>query len=307
MYNFNHLYYFYITAKAGRVASAASHLKISQPSLSSQLRVLEEALDLKLFKKKGRTNELTEAGSFIYGYCRQMFELSEQMREGASNRLSAVMRRMHIGVSDEIDRSFVVEIISQFLKNHGLAQRPSVVVTSGTHSKLMNMLRFRELDAVISELAPTDLDFHLLSRAEVPVALVCSAKWKTRTSTSKLRPAEAIRELVGREDAEWVMPPERFRLRSDTDSFFANNALKGRVVFESDVMESIIRSVIDEVGLAFLPVLYIVREMKEKSLQVLGPKGGYWKYRLWLTCHKQNRDELVMTSLARSFTSVCAP
>ena len=51
MYNFNHLYYFYVTAKSGGVNAAAQHLRISQPSLSSQLKVLERSLDLRLFEK----------------------------------------------------------------------------------------------------------------------------------------------------------------------------------------------------------------------------------------------------------------
>ena len=67
MYNFNHLYYFYITARSGGVNVAAKHLRISQPSLSSQLRVLERALDVRLFQKVGRQNQLTQTGSIIYG------------------------------------------------------------------------------------------------------------------------------------------------------------------------------------------------------------------------------------------------
>src|SRR6187455_2202100 len=107
MYNYNHLYYFYVTAKSGGVGVAAKHLRISQPSLSSQLKVLESTLDTRLFRKVGRNNQLTEAGSIIYGYCRQMFEISEEMEEMISSRVPSAARRIHIGVSDEVDRPFV--------------------------------------------------------------------------------------------------------------------------------------------------------------------------------------------------------
>jgi LysR family transcriptional activator of nhaA len=66
MYNFNHLYYFYVTAKSGGVTAAAGHLRISQPSLSTQLKVLESELGLKLLQKTGRTVELTREGLVIY-------------------------------------------------------------------------------------------------------------------------------------------------------------------------------------------------------------------------------------------------
>src|SRR5687768_153343 len=98
MYNFNHLYYFYVTAKSSGVKEAAKHLRISQPSLSSQLRVLETAMDVKLFNRVGRNNKLSLAGSIIFGFCRQMFEISEEMSELLTREIPSASRRVHIGV-----------------------------------------------------------------------------------------------------------------------------------------------------------------------------------------------------------------
>src|SRR3954462_12375415 len=162
MYNFNHLYYFYVTARSGGVNAAAKHLRISQPSLSSQLKVLERSLDVRLFHKVGRNNHLTPAGSVVYGFCRQMFELSEEMGELISKKVPSASRRIHIGVSDEVDRPFVVEVVSLFLKQHGLIQRPKVTVVSGTHEQLTERLRFRELDALVTQLAMIDPELHNL-------------------------------------------------------------------------------------------------------------------------------------------------
>src|ERR1700722_11820513 len=105
MYNFNHLYYFYVTAKSGGVTTAAGHLRISQPSLSSQIKVLERSLGLKLFQKTGRTIELTREGLVLFGFCRQMFELSEEMSEALLKKVPSASRKIHIGISDEVDRT----------------------------------------------------------------------------------------------------------------------------------------------------------------------------------------------------------
>jgi len=305
MYNFNHLYYFYVTAKSGGVTLAAKHLRISQPSLSSQIKVLERSMDLRLFQRVGRNNQLTQAGAVIYGFCRQMFEISEEMGELISKKIPSSSRRIHIGVSDEVDRPFVVEVVSLFLKKHGLAQRPKVTVISGTHEQLAERLRFRELDAVVTQLAMIDPDLVNLERAEVPVALTCSMKWKMRSNTQKLKAAAAVREIIGGEEAQWLMPSARYKLRMETDQFFELNQLKGRIVFESDVIASLVRSVIDEIGLAFLPLIYVAREIREKSVRVIGPKEGYWKYRVWLTCHSQNKDDVLLKALSRSFKEIC--
>lgn len=305
MYNYNHLYYFYITAKSGGATAAAKHLRISQPSLSSQLKVLEQTLDVRLFHKVGRNNQLTQAGSVIYGFCRQMFEISEELGELLSKRVPSATRRIHIGVSDEVDRPFVVEVVSLFLKKHGLAQRPKVTVVSGSHDQLVERLRFRELDAVVTQSAMIDPELENLERAEVPVVLTCSHKLHVRAGKARIKAADAIEKIVGGKDAQWLMPSSRFKLRAEIDQFFESNQLKGRIVFESDVIASLVRSVIDEVGLAFLPLLYVAREIREKSVRVIGPKNGYWKYRVWLACHGQNKDDALIKALSRSFKEIC--
>jgi LysR family transcriptional regulator, transcriptional activator of nhaA len=303
MYNYNHLYYFFVTAKCGGVSLAAKHLRISQPSLSSQLKVLEGNLDTRLFQKVGRKNQLTPAGSVIFGLCRQMFDISDELGELIARRVPSASRRIHIGVSDEVDRPFVIEVVSLFLKKHGLAQRPKVMVVSGTHEQLSDRLRFRELDAVVTPMVMIDPELENLERAEVPVVLASSSRVKL---TLKQKGKKLSPSVVGIEGTQWLMPSARFKLRAEIDQFFEANELKGRIVFESDVIASVVRSVIDEIGVAFLPLIYVAREIREKSIHVVGPKSGYWKYRVWLTCHSQNKNDLLIKALARSFKEICA-
>jgi LysR family transcriptional activator of nhaA len=305
MYNFNHLYYFYVTAKSGGVSAAARHLRISQPSLSSQIKVLEQTLDVRLFQKVGRNNQLTPAGTSIYGLCRQMFEISDELGELISKRVPSASRRIRIGVSDEVDRPFVVEVVSLFLNKHGLSQRPKVTIVSGNHEQLAERLRFRELDAVVTQMSMIDPELENLVHAEVPVALTCSTQWKSRIKRKNLNGADAIMEAVGGENAQWLMPSSRFKLRVETDLFFEKHQLKGRIVLDSDVIASLVRSVIDEIGVAFLPLIYVAREIREKSIHVIGPKNGYWQYRVWLTSHRQNKDDALIKDLSRSFKEIC--
>ena len=236
---------------------------------------------------------------------RQMFELSEEMTESILKKVPSATRRIHIGVSDEVDRPFIVEVVSLFLKNQSLSERPKITMVAGTHAQLVERLRFREIDIMISELAMTDPDLTNLSRAEVPVALVCSSQWKMKSKEKNLNANAAIDEIVGGDTAQWVMPSTRFKLRAEIDQFFEINQLKGRVVFESDVMASLVRSVIDEIGLTFLPLLYIGREVREKSIRLLGPKNGYWKYRVWLVCNRQNYADKLVQSFSESFAQIC--
>lgn len=66
MINYNHIYYFYEVARFNSVTKAAEHLRLSQPSLSIQIKTLEQQLGFKLFEKKGRNIVLTDRGQRLY-------------------------------------------------------------------------------------------------------------------------------------------------------------------------------------------------------------------------------------------------
>lgn len=307
MYNYNHLYYFYMTVKAGGVTNAAKKLLISQPSLSGQLKVLEDVLQKKLFRKVGRKNELTREGALIYGFCRQMFELSEEMHESITEDIPHASRRVYIGVSNEIAHSFVVEIISHFLKKYTPQLRPKVMMISGTHEKLSDQLKFREIDVLVSQLAVKSPDLENLKKVEVPVNLVCTINKKLGARKRYVNISNALKIIEEVGIHRWVVPSPGFKLRAEIDDFFEVNSLKGDIVFESDVVESLTRSVVDKVGISFLPLIYIPKELEHKSLYSFGPKKGYWKYRIWIACHEKSKNDHLVNSLSHSFQEVCNP
>lgn len=305
MYNFNHLYYFFITAQSGGVTKAAKRLRISQPSLTSQLKTLERALDLKLFEKVGRHNELTESGLVIQRYCDAIFGAAEEMDQFVRKRVPSSTRRIRVGVSHEVDRPFVVEAVGLFLKQQPHDQRPKVTVVAGQYGQLVERLRFKELDAVFSERPMPGSGLVYLSRVEVPVVLACSARLKIPRKLKNLRADLLAAETAAAGLSQWVMPSEKFKLRDETDQFFVHHALEGRIIFESDVMSSVVRSVADDLGVAFLPLLYINNEIQDKSIQVLGPKQGYWKHTIWLVSNPQGEADSLILSLAQTFRKVC--
>lgn len=307
MYNFNHLYYFYMTVKSGGVTLAANHLSISQPSLSSQLGVLESFLQTKLFKKVGRKNELTPEGSIIYGFCRQMFEISEEMHESIQESIPYASRKISIGVSYEMAHSFVVEIVSKFLSKFNENLRPKVNMISGSYEKLTEKLRFREVDAVVCPQAMTHPELESLKRIQIPVNLVSSSKLKIPRSYSHRKIEDILRHLGKKDHINWVQPSMDQKLRSEINSYLEDNFLKGRTAFESDVVESLVRSVVDNMGVALLPKIYVAKELKEKTLRCFGPQKGYWSHSIWLSSHSNNSDDYLIQALIEAFEEACLP
>jgi LysR family transcriptional activator of nhaA len=307
MYNYNHLFYFYITAKSGGVTNAAKHLRLSQPSLSSQLKILEQSLDIKLFNKVGRKNELTESGETVYGLCRKMFELADEMNQLVSNRLPVSSRRLKIGISEEVDRSFVVEVVSLFLKQQCFAEAPNITLVSGSREQLTDRLRFKEIDILVSELAVIDPEINKIAYAEIPVVLTCSSN----TDMSGIliddnqTPQELVQLIAQNKNFHWVLPSNKLKLRNEIDNFLESKDIVSKIALVTDSTSSLVRAVKDEIGFSFLPLNYITQELQENSIQIVGDKSGYWKYRVWLVCQQHNKNDEIIKSLARSFKDVC--
>ena len=77
--NYHHLLYFWAVAKEGGLRRASEKIRISEPSISAQIRLLEADLGGRLFQRKGRTLELTDLGQFVLGYADEIFSLGTEL------------------------------------------------------------------------------------------------------------------------------------------------------------------------------------------------------------------------------------
>jgi Transcriptional regulator len=64
--NYNHLYYFWHVYKEGSVVGAAEALYLTPQTITGQIKALEERLQGKLFKRKGRGIEPSELGNWYF-------------------------------------------------------------------------------------------------------------------------------------------------------------------------------------------------------------------------------------------------
>jgi LysR family transcriptional activator of nhaA len=98
--NYHHLRYFWTMAKEGSLARAAAQLHVSQPSISEQIRELEE----KLFQREGRNNRLTEAGQVVFRYADEIFALGRELMNAVKQRPGAREFRFYVGVVDSFPK-----------------------------------------------------------------------------------------------------------------------------------------------------------------------------------------------------------
>src|SRR4029453_10287574 len=86
--NYHHLLYFWTVAWEGGISKAADRLRLSQPTISAQVKTLEAALGERLFQRKGRTLVLTEVGRLVERYADEIFTVGRELLETLKGRPS---------------------------------------------------------------------------------------------------------------------------------------------------------------------------------------------------------------------------
>jgi LysR family transcriptional activator of nhaA len=147
--NYKHLLYFWVTAKAGGVMRAGEQLHTTPQTLSGQIKLLEDWLGRKLFKKAGRNLELTEDGRLALGYADQIFALGAE--------LEAAVRAAHdgkkvldfkVGVADSVTKSVAYRLLEPAL---AIAEPVRLICSEGKFPDLLAQLALNRLDLVIAD------------------------------------------------------------------------------------------------------------------------------------------------------------
>ena len=75
----NKLRYFYLAVKFQSFSKAAAELEITQSAVSQAISALESSLGRALLHRQKRTFRLTPYGRRLYGHCREIFSLAQEM------------------------------------------------------------------------------------------------------------------------------------------------------------------------------------------------------------------------------------
>jgi DNA-binding transcriptional LysR family regulator len=148
-----HLRYFVAVAEELHFRRAAERLHVAQPAVSEQVRKLEQELGVKLFDRSHRSVELTVAGAALLEEARHVLRQAEVAKQAARNAGDLATTRLRIGYLLD---SLPASVPRALRRLAGSAPRVHVDLTTGPALRLIDEVRERRLDAVITSLpAPT--------------------------------------------------------------------------------------------------------------------------------------------------------
>ena len=106
---------FAAVVKYGSFTKAAEKLYISQPTISTHIRTLEEELGRQLILRTTKSIEVTEKGREVYGYVTNILELRERMVRACAGE---ARRIIHLGASTIPSAYILPEILPEFGQLH---------------------------------------------------------------------------------------------------------------------------------------------------------------------------------------------
>lgn len=114
------LKYFLTIAGEQNVSRAADIIHITQPTLSRQIKELEDELGVELFdrSKQNRKFLLTDEGIRFYNYAREIVDLSEKTIEEFRTNNSELYGKIYIGAGETASISTVAKAFYNIKKNH---------------------------------------------------------------------------------------------------------------------------------------------------------------------------------------------
>ncbi len=145
--NFNHFYYFYIVAKEGSVKVAAEKIHVSQPTVSDQIKLLEEFFDCKLFERKNRGLHLTAEGVVALEYAERAFGLAREVTSRLRHKVKLPKTTLDIGMSLNMTPYFIYDSLLPFFDHHDF----TVNIVENERHLLMAELEEGNIDFMVSD------------------------------------------------------------------------------------------------------------------------------------------------------------
>ena len=146
--NYHHLFYFYMVAKLGTITRASEELMLAPPTISTQIKCLEDVLGEELFRRVGRKLVLTEMGQKVFAYAEEIFSLGSELMNVIKQRPTGHPLRINVGIADVLAKVVVRELLMPVFE---MDQSVHVVCREGGLDRLLTELAHFRLDVVLSD------------------------------------------------------------------------------------------------------------------------------------------------------------
>ena len=139
---------FHAVASEGSFTRAAAALRVTQPTISAEVKELEDAYGVKLFERIGRGVEITELGKALHEITRRQFGVETEAEQLLLSARGLVRGQLRLAADAPYH---VIPLLSAFTRRY-----PGIKLTlafGNSHEVLAGLLERRSDVAVLADLA----------------------------------------------------------------------------------------------------------------------------------------------------------
>jgi DNA-binding transcriptional LysR family regulator len=266
---------FVTIAKLQSFSKAALELGYAQSSITSQIQLLEQELNVRLFERLGHNIALTSEGKKLLPLAEEMLKLANDMKDIAvdSGKPSGPLI---IGAVESLCVTRMPKLLKEYRSRYPNVE---ILMKFGPRAEFVRSLKENAIDiAFFIDQRITDPDFITVYQIPEPMALLCSPGY-----------AFADRENVFPEDLSGeplILTEPCCGYRAVFNSILSRFDVQPRSVIETGNVPVIKQLVSSGMGITFLPQTAAEEELQQKRLVKLNWRGPEFHVYTQALCHK---------------------
>jgi LysR family transcriptional regulator, low CO2-responsive transcriptional regulator len=274
---FRQLATFHAVARLGSVSRAAEEMHLTQPAVSIQLGILEDAAGTPLLHRSARGVKLTEAGELLAAYAARILELWRETGEAMALHCGEVAGLLRVGAATTAEY-LLPPLLLEFVHEH---PQVKVKLQVGNRAETVNQLANQDIDLAVMGRPPPELKTSSVAFARHPMAFVAAPAHPLMAGVQPI-------ELAALNDANLLVRERGSGTRTTVEQLFKEAGLSLVIGSEMSSNEAIKQMCAAGFGVAFLSLHACALELQTQRLAVL-PMAVHPVEREWHVIHLAGR------------------
>ncbi len=241
---------------------AAEELYLSQPSVSLQIRNLENGLGTKLINRSPKQLELTQSGEIFYSYAKNILLLYDKAREEIDQLSNVVTGGLKVGASNTIGEYILPFVLTEFA-----AQFPNVGIETSISNteEISQAVRANYLDLALVEGEVNHSDLVIRPLIEDEIILVVPNQ----------HPLARLPIVIADhlQDQVWILRESGSGTRAFSDKLIKDRGIHVKKSYVIGSGQAVKQAVIAGLGIALVSSWIVRKELNDKELTAIRIKG----------------------------------
>ncbi len=272
---FRQLQAFLTVANTANFSRAANMLGYAQSSITTQIQLLEQELNARLFDRLGKKVVLTDQGQCFYIYAKKLLSLAAEAKETVSNS-TTIHGTVTIGAPESLCATRLPIVLQEYGKRY---PQVKIVLKIGAYNDFIYWLKNNLIDmAFFFQRKADHPNLVTVTLHDEPIVAIAK-RGHHIIKKGRIEPADLREETV-------ILAEPGCSYRTILEGILSSANVYPETVLEIGSVVAMKQCTISGLGITFLPKVAIEEELKSSQLIDLNWAGEDFNTVIQLAYHK---------------------